>query len=320
VIFRAENVPNSGQARRPAQCRSSPCHGVWTVVTRCWRGSDFQSLVGDDMSVEAGLQIKRLREKLGLSMRVVEAASFAIATKFGNPEFGCAISRISDIETKGVLPNIFRLFSLSAIYGKDFRELCALYGIDWDAIPAARRCVHIPKTHFFNAISRGAKVLMPVAIDPAFDVRRTTNVSRMIQKWGLVPAAFLSQFADPGQTYAFVGTEDFTMYPIVMPGSLLQVDERRTQIVNEAWRSEYERPIYFIETREEFLCAWCNLNERGQLMIQPHPLSPVTPRMFRYPQEAEVLGQVVGIAMRLDQWRCDEFTPAKKSTPAAALN
>jgi transcriptional regulator with XRE-family HTH domain len=264
------------------------------------------------MSMIGGQHLKRLREQLGLSMRDVEEASLAIARRFENPEFHVPISRISDIESKGVLPNIFRLFSLSTIYGKDYRDVCGFYGIDWDAVPSALQCAQIPKTHLFSALRNALNLKVPTVVDPAFDVRRTTNVVRMIQKWGAVPAAFLSQLATTGHTYAFVGTEDFTMYPIIMPGTFLQVDETRTEIINEGWRSEYERPVYFIETREEFICAWCKLSQ-GQLMTQPHPLSPATPRVFRHPQEAEVIGRIVGIAMRLGDWEPDKM--AVKKTP-----
>src|SRR4051812_9634590 len=74
----------------------------------------------NQMPLKGGRQLKQLREELGLTMRAVESASFAIAAKLRNPEFACPISRISDIESKGVLPNIYRVFSLSTIYGKDF--------------------------------------------------------------------------------------------------------------------------------------------------------------------------------------------------------
>lgn len=266
------------------------------------------------MSIAAGQQLKRIREQLGLSMRDVEAASSTIAAKFQNEEFQVPISRLSDIESKGVLPSIFKFFSLAVIYGKDHRDLCAVYGVDWDKVASARQYAHVPKTHLFNALRSALHVQVPTVVDPAFDVRRTTNVVRMIQKWGVVPAAFLSQMVASGHTYAFIGTEDFTMYPMVMPGSFLQVDETRTRVANEGWRSEYERPIYFIETRQEFICAWCKVST-GQLMTQPHPLSPATPRVFRYPQEAEVIGQVVGIAMRLDDWKPEQFSSARKSSP-----
>jgi hypothetical protein len=31
-----------------------------------------------------------------------------------------------------------------------------------------------------------------------------------------------------------------------------------------------------------------------KLVALPHPLSPVPPKVFRFPKEAEVIGQVIG--------------------------
>lgn len=266
------------------------------------------------MSTSGGQQLKRIREDLKLSMRDVETAAAQIAARFQNPEFSCPISRISDIETKGVVPSLFRLFSFAVIYGKDHRELCALYGVNWDDVGSARECVQICKTHRFDTARNVQQVRIPTALDPGFDLRKTTNLARMVQSWGVVPASLLSELSTSGHTYAFVGTEDFTMYPLLVPGSFLQVDEKRRHVFNEGWKSEYERPIYFIETREEFICAWCNLSH-GQLITQPHPLSPEVPRVFRHPQQAEVVGQVVGVAMRLNEWTPDRLQSGSKIQP-----
>jgi len=91
------------------------------------------------------------------------------------------------------------------------------------------------------------------------------------------------------------------MYPILPPGSFVQVDESRDKVMEGSWRSEYERPIYFLETRDGHTCCWCTLT-REEIILQPHPLSPMPPRVLRYPQQAEVIGQVVGVAMRLGEW------------------
>ena len=77
----------------------------------------------------AGKSLRTLREKLGLTMRDVENSSQRIADKYRNEEFSIPPSRLSDIETKGILPSIFRLYTLSIIYRRDFRELC--HGMAW---------------------------------------------------------------------------------------------------------------------------------------------------------------------------------------------
>jgi len=87
------------------------------------------------------------------------------------------------------------------------------------------------------------------------------------------------------------------------------------------WRSEYERPIYFVETREGHVCSWCTL-KGDHIVLQPHPLSPVAIRVMKHPQEAEIVGQVVGIALKIGEWHPVEFFPDARSMPKerAALN
>jgi hypothetical protein len=149
---------------------------------------------------------------------------------------------------------------------------------------------------------------IPVKLDPGFDLRATSDLGRMVQQWGTVPLSMLSHLAAQDYTYAFIGHEDFTMYPILQPGSFVQVDESRTRVVERQWRSEYERPIYFVETRDGFTCCWCSFGLNNSLVLQPHPLSPAQVRILRHPQEAEVIGQVVGIAMRIgDLAVADDF-------------
>ena len=93
--------------------------------------------------------------------------------------------------------------------------------------------------------------------------------------------------------------------------------ESRNKVVEGSWRSEYERPIYFVETREGHTCCWCSMR-REEIILQSHPLSPAPVRILRHPQEAEVVGQVVGIAMRLVEWQAADAS--QESKPRAALN
>jgi hypothetical protein len=88
------------------------------------------------------------------------------------------------------------------------------------------------------------------------------------------------------------------MYPLITPGAIVQIDERRKRILSGRWHRESERPIYFLETRGGFACSWCAL-EDGNMILQPHPVSPE--RMRILPSgDVDVIGQVVAVAMRLD--------------------
>jgi len=249
-----------------------------------------------------GQNLRALREQLGLTMRDVESASTRIAERHGNDEFAVPPSRLSDIETKGVIPSVFRLYSLAVIYRRDMRDLLSLFGVSLDHIAGDLELAFPPKSHVSKALSSISSVQIPVRLDPSFDPRRTANIGRMVEQWGLVPVAYLAQFANCQYTYGYVGSEDLTMYPILPPGTFVQVDEAKNRVVEGGWRSEYERPIYFVETRNGHTCCWCTQTGE-EIILQPHPLSPVSARVLRYPQEAEIIGQVVGVAMRLGEWR-----------------
>ncbi|HET8668651.1 MAG TPA: hypothetical protein VFM10_11770 [Terriglobales bacterium] len=249
-----------------------------------------------------GQRLRALREEFGLTIRDVETASIRIAAKHQHDDFIIPLSRLSDIETKGIIPSIYRLYALCVIYRRDLRELLAWYGVDLNGVASDLNLIEPPRSHRTEAVDPTTLLRVPVKMDPAFDSRKTSNFGRMIEQWGTVPLAYLSDLTTTEFTYGYVGTEDFTMYPILLPGSFVQIDETKNEVVNGVWRSEYERPIYFVETREGYTCAWCAVR-KDQLILQPHPLSPVPVRVLQHPRDAEVVGQVVGMAMKLGDWR-----------------
>jgi transcriptional regulator with XRE-family HTH domain len=252
----------------------------------------------EDVGLDAGKRIRALRERLGLTVRDVEAASARIAEKRNNRSFFLPLSRLFEIENKDVVPSAYRFYSLAVIFRRDIRELLGWYGIDVDEMGNEIGVVDVPFSHPAAVTSFATKAKIPVAMSPAFDPVRTTNLGQAIAEWGFVPLTYLSQFSSRKFSYGYVGAEDFTMHPILSPGAFVQIDESKDKVVEGKWQSEYHRPIYFIETREGYRCSWCSLQD-GSLTLQPHPLSPEPLRTYRYPQDVEVIGQVVGIAMRL---------------------
>jgi len=261
----------------------------------------------------AGTKLRLLREQLGYTLRDVEQSSMRIAEQLKNEEYGIPLSRLSDVETKAVVPSVYRMYTLSSVYRLDFYELLSWYGIDLSSItkhssPMMRR------THRHEPVE-SEKIKVPVRFDPSFDLRRTCDLGRMISDWGLVPLPELKALAEDDYTYGYIGSEDYTMYPLLMPGTFIQVDEEKHHVLEGVWRSEYERPIYFVETREGHICSWCSV--KGDcLILQPHPLSPMPVRILRNKQDAEVIGQVVGIAMRLGQFSAPSVRPPENKVPA----
>jgi len=249
---------------------------------------------------DAGEKLKRVRDRLSLTIRDVEEASRKIAGRHQNDEFVVGLSRLSEIENKGTVPTIYRLYSLCSIYRLDPLEVLEWYGVKVGELGADATAVEIDRTHTigFGALNAG-EVQFPLALDPGIDVRRTTFPSRLIQRWGKLPLSLLSGFDLKDHRYAFIGAEDWFMYPLIQPGSLVLIDESRRKVVNTGWTNEFERPIYYFEHRKGFACGCCTLNV-AQLVLQPHPASMCFPEVYSYPEDIDILGQITGVAMRLD--------------------
>src|SRR5579864_1105571 len=89
----------------------------------------------DRQGVGAGPTLRMVREKLGLTMRDVETASHRLARVKNNEEYFVPISRLSDFETRGVIPSIYRLQALATIYRLNAPDILSLYGVNLDPLP-----------------------------------------------------------------------------------------------------------------------------------------------------------------------------------------
>jgi transcriptional regulator with XRE-family HTH domain len=253
------------------------------------------------MSLSPGKQLRQIREHLLLKYRDVEEASQVIANRQRNPEFLIGLSRLADIENKGTVPSIYRMYSLAVIYGTDFSELLNVFGVSLESLPQDMAGLQLPFTRPAHVYAtRNSAVELPHCLATTIDFRRSSFLSRQIQAWGSVPLQFLQTLNVNTNRYALVGTDDWSMYPLIPPGSFVQVDETKRKVVNSGWDNEFSRPIYFLELREGYRFGWCT-ERGGTLIVQPHPSAPLPAQVFKFPGEIEVVGQVVAVAMRLDR-------------------
>jgi len=262
--------------------------------------SDRWDSLKQDHSMEApGHRLRQIRESLKLTMRDVESDSLIICERRRSQEYRLFKGRIFEIETNSVVPTIYRLYSLCAIYRLDFMEVLSWYGVALPDLPSDAMAIDLAATHPVQFDPNHGEISAPLSLDPGVDVKKTTFLSRVVAKWGKVPLALLSAMETKKLRYAFIGSEDWTMYPLIQPGALITIDDSRRKIVNSGWSNEFERPIYFLEHRSGYACGWCTVSD-DSLVLQPHPASLCPPQVFKYPQDIDIIGQVTGVAMLLD--------------------
>lgn len=262
------------------------------------RRSDSNS--ADFIMDEAGQKLKKIRERLNLRFRDVEEASIKIASRRNSDEFIVALSRLADIENKGTVPSLYRLYSLCAIYRLEMSDVLSWYGIDLSSLPSDAALIAHERTHLVGFRPQEGEVQVPLALDPGLDLTRTVFLSRMIQRWGTLPLILLNKLDLRTFRYGFIGTDDWFMNPIIPPGSFVVVDESSRRIASSGWTNEFDRPIYFLEHRDGYRCGWCSQKD-GHITIQPHPSSQCDPETYTYPEEIEIVGQVTRVAMILER-------------------
>src|SRR5258708_27157656 len=120
----------------------------------------------------------------------------------------------------------------------------------------------------------------------------------MIEVWGAVPVGLIQHLDLRHSQYGYIGLSDYFMYPLLRPGSFVQIDSKVRRPQKGVFQSEFDRPIYFIELRDGYACSWCQLAGSNLLLI-PHSLSSCDVQLFSYGIEAEIVGQVTGVAMRI---------------------
>src|SRR5260221_8056397 len=159
----------------------------------------------------------------------------------------------------------------------------------------------LPNGHLttFRPAGENHAVRFPVHFNLGSSLNGTDLLSRMVELWGEIPIALIRNLDLKHSTYGLFGFKDFMMYPFLKPGTFVQIDGGSTKVQKGIWRTQFDRPIYFVELHDdEYTCSWCELDGR-ELRLIPHPCSPCATRFLPFPDEAEIVGRVTGIAMQL---------------------
>jgi hypothetical protein len=200
------------------------------------------------------------------------------------------------MEKGDLTPGIYKIYTLCTIYQYRLDEILAFYGVDIVDIGLQQLRLPLPRTHVVGIPDTPAEIAS--ANIPGVQLDKTDLVSRMFSGFQGLEADLFPEGQTGPAVYGYIGTKDFTLFPLIRPGSFVQIDSSQRRIEQTEWSSLFDRPIYFVELRDEYACSWCE-ERAGNLLLIPHPQFGKGVREVRHPDQAEVLGRVTAVTMRI---------------------
>jgi transcriptional regulator with XRE-family HTH domain len=238
-----------------------------------------------------GVRLRTIRQQWQLSLREVEERSLRFAQERGNQSYQVSASWLDRLEREEHELTVNKLIALADIYNLPTEQLLrSMY-------PAVTQPMLLKQLSSPNAtmlltegpLEEQARYLLQDTSGPDPSLEETTLLS-----------------VEAGQMVApyrrgIIGKRDRTLDPMIPAGSMVQIDTQKRAILSRKdWKHEFQRPIYFLMTRDAYVCGWCELDKSSDwLTLIPHPLSPASSRRWKYRKEIENLGRVVAVAIRL---------------------
>jgi len=261
-------------------------------------------------SPAAGSWLRAERERLRLSSRDVERLSYELALQRNNKQYYVSHSWVTDIERGKFRPSVLKLRTLSVIYHGNYDEYLALFDFPLSDMGKQTGGLLLPHTHLLESVDTNEKtIIAPTELRESVKLEKTNLVARMFADWEGIPVRLLERMDLRKSLYGYIGREDYTMFPIIRPASFVQIDSRQAKITTPYWHSDHDRPIYFFELRDRYVCSWCEL-DGNRLILIPSPQSRLPARHIRYPGDADILGRVTGVTMCIAEMAT---TPSRES-------
>jgi transcriptional regulator with XRE-family HTH domain len=238
-----------------------------------------------------GLRLRTIRRQWQLSLREVEERSLRFAQHHGNQSYQVSASWLDRLEREEHELTVNKLIVLADIYNLPIEQLFrSLYPGDGQLL--SLRQLSSPNATMLlteGPLEDQAKFLLPDALGQEQPPDETTLLSA-------VNGSSLVTFRR-----GIIGKRDRTLDPMIPAGSIVQIDTQKRAIsTRKDWTHEFQRPIYFLTTRDAYVCGWCELDRDSDwLTLIPHPLSPASSRRWRWRKEIESIGRVTFVAVRL---------------------
>jgi len=239
-----------------------------------------------------GDYLRQARVRSGLSFHEASERTREIARILGHPNYFCAPSALSDIETRDLFPrHVHKLISLSAVYCVFVGELAQLAGL---------------------SLEKSGQEAMPEALLGAFrnhtdEVPTPSSFLQTIQeKFEEIPYFLRSALPtfvglpnlSPRDLF-WAGDTSRSTHPYLKHSAFLAVNRKSKTPVLSLSSPVWAQPLYILQMRDgSRLCAACSL-QNGTLLIRPCTTASRNLVRLRNRVDAEVLGKVVAMVRRL---------------------
>jgi transcriptional regulator with XRE-family HTH domain len=238
-----------------------------------------------------GARLRTIRRQWQLSLREVEERSLRFAQERGSQSYQVSASWLDRLEREEHELTVNKLITLADIYNVPTDQLLrSVY--PGNTQPALLRQLSGPNATILlteGPLEEQAKYLLP---DTPFPDQPPNDTTLLATENGHSLAPYRR---------GIIGKRDLTLDPMIPAGSIVQIDtQKRTISSRKDWVHEFQRPIYFLMTRDSYVCGWCELDKASDwLTLIPHPLSPTSSRRWKYRTEIENIGRVIVVAIRL---------------------
>jgi len=237
-----------------------------------------------------GARLRAIRQQLRLSLREVEEHSRRVAQERRDSSYQVSASWLARLERYEHELTANKLLALAEIYKIPIDKLLrAVYPRSAETQNpdqlSGPKATELPTEGLRKVPAKRSRAAKPL---PGLSPDETTLLPT---KNGPSRTPYLR---------AIIGKLNLTLDPMIPAGSIVQIDTSKREISpKKHWAYKFQRPIYFLKTKEGYFCAWCELDEDSQwLTLIPHPLSSAPSRRWRYGTEAENLGRVVAVTIR----------------------
>ncbi len=187
-----------------------------------------------------GGKLRATRLACKLTLRQVEQSSLRLAKHWRNPAYRISASWLHRVERENRGLSATKLIVLANVYSltsEQMLALCPAPGVastplDNMSVPNATLLAEGP-------LERHAKFWLPDSLVIDTPPRST---SLLPSEQGTLPEHFRR---------GIIGRQDRTLEPMIRAGSIVLIDTQKRSIASRReWNHEFDRPIYFLLTRE----------------------------------------------------------------------